>query len=144
MWKLGFTWTTGLTRRFAMKKATNGYTLIEIMIVVMVVGILLAIAVPNFIRARGTTRLQAIVSNLRQIDTAVRQWGMTQDQITGAPVLQSNLDGTGGTVAYLVWPVGPVPGTYDVTILGANATFNGGALGAMDADTWRITCNTDP
>jgi prepilin-type N-terminal cleavage/methylation domain-containing protein len=127
-----------------MKNGRRGFTLVEMMIVVCIVGILLAIGVPNYLRARATSRLQAIVSNLRQIDTAVQEWGMSQNKPQGTPVLQSYLDGSGGGTSYLTWPTGPMAGTYSVTTTGANATFDGGTLGAMDAETWRTTCAGDP
>jgi prepilin-type N-terminal cleavage/methylation domain-containing protein len=127
-----------------MKSRKNGFTLIEIMIVVLIFGILLVIAVPNFVRARASSRLQAIVSNLRVIDRCVEEWGMSQNQASGAVVLQSDLDGTGGGAAYILWPKGPIPGTYAVTSFGTLSTFNGGSLGPMDAGTWRATCDMDP
>jgi len=126
------------------KKRARGFTLIEVLIVVLIIGILLAISVPNFVRARASSRLQAIVSNLRLIDRAVDEWGMSQNKAGGAAVTRSDLDGTGGQTAYLAWPAGPVPGTYGVTTLGAASTFDGGSLGSMDADTWRSTCASDP
>lgn len=123
---------------------TQGFTLIEIMIVVLIIGILLAIAVPNFVRARASSRLKSIESNLKQIDNAKSQWAMDAGATQTTPVAQSNLDGTGGTPAYLNWPVGPVTGTYAVTTVGNNSTFDGGSKGAMDEPTWEATCNADP
>lgn len=50
------------------------FTLVEIMIVVLVIGILLAIAIPNFLLARETSRAKACIENLKEIDTAKEQW----------------------------------------------------------------------
>ena len=56
------------------KKA--GFTLVEIMIVVLIIGILLAIAIPNFVSARESSRAKACAGNLKQIDSATQQYAM--------------------------------------------------------------------
>jgi prepilin-type N-terminal cleavage/methylation domain-containing protein len=54
----------------------SGYTLVEIMIVVTIIGMLAAIAIPNFIKARTTGQRGACISNLKQIHTAKCSWAL--------------------------------------------------------------------
>src|ERR1043166_2084496 len=64
----------------------GGFTLVEIMIVVAIIGLLAAIAIPNFIRARTTAQKNACINNLRQIDGAVQQWALESKAAPGDSV----------------------------------------------------------
>src|SRR5881296_2539455 len=57
-------------------RRAKGFTLLEIMIVVAIIGLLAAIAIPNFLKARGTSQQNACINNLRQVSAAIQQWAM--------------------------------------------------------------------
>ncbi|HAY15233.1 MAG TPA: prepilin-type N-terminal cleavage/methylation domain-containing protein [Fimbriimonadaceae bacterium] len=108
-------------------KKNKGFTLVEIMIVVLIIGILLAIAVPNFITARQNSRAQTIIANLEQIEAAKEQCAMNEGLAVG--------DDCATMSDYMKnWPVTwPVTGAMaNETTIGTDATFRG-----RDAATWR-------
>jgi prepilin-type N-terminal cleavage/methylation domain-containing protein len=68
-----------------LKTYRSGFTLVEIMIVVAIIGLLASIAIPNFSKARSTAQKNACINNLRQIDGAKQMWA-TENKKTDADV----------------------------------------------------------
>jgi prepilin-type N-terminal cleavage/methylation domain-containing protein len=94
------------------KRNRKGFTLVEMMIVVLIIGILIAIALPNFLRARENARTRACVSNMKQIQAAIEQWAMENKKAASDPVpALSDLSPT-----YIkTWPTCPSGGTYTIS-----------------------------
>jgi type II secretion system protein G len=67
----------------------SGFTLVEIMIVVAIIGLLAAIAIPNFVKARESAQAKTCVNNLRQIDGAVDQYALENGKATGDAVTKA-------------------------------------------------------
>src|SRR5215211_2030204 len=84
--------------KMAVKWGRKGFTLVEIMIVVLIIGILMAIAVPNFIKARESSRRNSCVANLKQIDSAKEQWAMDNRKTTGDACVIGDLTGAAGYI----------------------------------------------
>ncbi|WP_309720975.1 type II secretion system protein [Armatimonas sp.] len=105
----------------------KAFTLVEIMIVVLIIGILVAIAVPNFIKARETSRSRSCIQNLRQIESTVQQWAMTNNIPSTHPnaVVIADLcvdHPTWGNKYLKSMPICPSGGTYPNPMVNATPT----------------------
>jgi prepilin-type N-terminal cleavage/methylation domain-containing protein len=71
-------------------KRRGGFTLVEIMIVVAIIALLAAIAVPGFLRARKRSQASRIINDLRLIDSAVDQYAIETNKKSNDPVQVSD------------------------------------------------------
>ena len=69
-----------------LNKRRGGFTLVEIMIVVAIIALLAAIAVPGFLRARKRSQASRVINDLRLIDSAVDQYAIENNKSPGDPV----------------------------------------------------------
>lgn len=102
-------------------RGRRGFTLVEIMIVVAIVALLAAIAIPNLLRAEARSQATTCINNLRQIDTAVNEFAIFAGKHVGdtvnypvdlTPYIHLNALGS--------IPPCPANGTYTVAVVGTN------------------------
>ena len=99
-----------------MRLRHNGFSLVEIMIVVAIIAILLAIAVPGYLKIRASSKRTVCINNLKKIDAAIDQWAIEKNVGDGTDVpeeIYGYIKGeepkcpSGGT--YTLYPVGSRP-----------------------------------
>jgi len=105
----------------------QGFTLVEIMIVVSIIGLLATLAVPSFINARTKSIAAACINNLRMIEAAKDQYAM--DHTNQPPSVLADLVGTNAYIKNM--PICGAGGNYTVGTLGGNPTCSIGGLHAL-------------
>ena len=100
----------------------GGFTLVEIMIVVAIIGLLAAIAIPNFVKARSYSQKNACISNLRQIFGAKETWALEFKKTTSDTPADTDLFGTSSYIREK--PECPGGGTYSLETVNTKPTCN--------------------
>ncbi len=107
-----------------------GFTLVEIMIVVAIIALLAAIAIPNFVKARTASQRSACIANLKQMGGAKATWSMEQKKTNTDTPQDSEI--YGATLYIRQKPECPGGGVYTIGQVDANPVCT---LGASDGHT---------
>jgi prepilin-type N-terminal cleavage/methylation domain-containing protein len=136
------------------QKPQAAFTLIEIMIVVLLIGLLASIAIPNFIKSRTTAQTNVCINNLKAIDYAIQQWALEQKKAANAAVQFTDISGylrnnvtcpSGGATfadSYTISSVGVEPTCQRVPV--SHLLFQAGFQVANSSDPSSSPTSSDP
>src|SRR5258708_522748 len=99
------------------RKDRSAFTLVEIMIVVAIIGLLAALAIPGFVKARKQSQGRRILNDCRQMDAAINQWALESGQSDGAAI------DSAAAQTYMKTPWNsndPLGNPYAVTVVGSS------------------------
>jgi prepilin-type N-terminal cleavage/methylation domain-containing protein len=102
------------------RPSQSGFTLVEIMIVVAIIGLLVAIAIPNFRKSRELAAYNVCIENMTQIEAAKQIWGMENGKKNGDVAAEADI--VGAALYIRVAPECPSGGTYAYGHIGTNTT----------------------
>jgi len=105
--------------KLSLSTRQRGFTLIEIMIVVSIIGLLLGVALPAFMKSREQATKQVCIENLSQIESAKQVWGVENGKKNGSPASAADL--IGPNLYMKKEPLCPGGGRYDYTTIGSPA-----------------------
>lgn len=97
------------------------------MIITLIIAILVAIAVPNFMTARENSQRKTCIANLRALDNAKEQWAMEMRAAAGSSVQMSDLTTGGFLRGAATGPKCPIGGTYALRTIGETPTCSNAA-----------------
>ena len=97
----------------------GAFTITEILIVVAIIGMLVALAIPNFMKTRAYAQMNVCIENLRQIESAKQIYALEHKKKNGDGVSVADLVGV--TLYIKAMPECPSGGAYDFKVVGTNA-----------------------
>jgi len=104
-------------------QSARGFTLVEIMIVIAIIGMLATIAIPSYVRSRQESQINACISNLMEFDGAKDRWAIENGKVVG------DVAAWGDIVPFFLKKTSPCPagGTYNLNPVGTDPTCSIGA-----------------
>jgi prepilin-type N-terminal cleavage/methylation domain-containing protein len=95
-------------------RPTRGFTLVELLITILIIGMLSVIAVPNYLSARSRGQERSCIANLHSIEGAKEQWAMEKNKVAADVPTPADLVGDSGLEGYIrSYPTCPGGGDYD-------------------------------